>query len=157
MLDVAAHDDIASLLRAVEAAAAAEADRAEGRLLALRIRVSGASPLHAQLAADPQRWRDEIEAAAQRAHEDIVLERFILETEAPAAAPRLDSDFDFAALLDEALADPELRRSAVAALAGVDARTPPGGTEPRLSDELDALLREARDLALARAERGGAA
>ena len=156
-LDAAAHDDTASLLRAVEAAAGAEADRAEGRLLALRIRVSGASPLHAQLAADPARWRDEIEAAAQRAHEDIALERFILETEPPVAAPRLDSDFDFAALLDEALADPELRRSAVAALAAVEARTPPGGSEPRLSDELDALLREARDLALARAERGGAA
>lgn len=156
-LDAAAHHDIASLLRAVEAAAGAEAGRAEGRLLALRIRIAGASPLHAQLAADPPRWRDEIEAAAQRAHEDIVLERFLPETEAPPAAPRLDSDFDFAALLDEALADPELRRSAVAALTSIEARTPPGGSEPRLSDELDALLREARDLALARAERGGAA
>jgi DNA repair exonuclease SbcCD nuclease subunit len=154
-LDAAAHDDAASLLRAVEAQARIEVEQAEGRLLALRIRIGGASPLHGQLAADPARWRDEIEAAAQRAHEDIALERFILETAPPPAMPRLDSDFDFAALLDECLADSSLREAALAALAAVEAKTP--APAPRLSDELDALLREARDLALARAERGGAA
>ncbi|MDI9846797.1 DNA repair exonuclease [Rhodoblastus sp. 17X3] len=154
-LDAAAHDDAASLLRAVEASARAEVEQADGRLLALRIRIAGASTLHGQLGADPARWRDEIEAAAQRAHEDIALERFILETAPPPAVPRLDSNFDFAALLDECLADSSLREAALAALAAVEAKTP--APAPRLSDELDELLREARDLALARAERGGAA
>jgi hypothetical protein len=107
------------------------------------------------MAADPARWRDEIEAAAQRAHEDIALERFILETAPPPAIPRLDSDFDFAALLDECLADSGLREAALAALAAIEGKTP--APAPRLRHDLDALLREARDLAVARAERGGAA
>ncbi len=155
-LDASPYDETPALLRAVEGRAREEVERAEGRLLALRIRLTGASALHGKLAADPARWRDEIEAAAQRAHEDIVLERFSLETRAPAAsAPRQkselkDSDFDFASLLDECLDDPDLRREALAALAGVEAKTPSGA--PPLSEELDALLAEARDLALFRAE-----
>jgi DNA repair exonuclease SbcCD nuclease subunit len=154
-LDAAAHKDAAGLLRAVEARARAEVQQAEGRLLALRVRLAGASALHATLAADPARWRDEIEAAAQRAHEDVALERFVLETAPPAATPRLDSAFDFAALLDECLADPALREAALAALASVEARIP--APSPRLGDDIDALLREARDLALARAENSGGA
>ncbi len=155
-LDASPYDETPALLRSVEGRAREEAERAEGRLLALRIRLTGASALHGKLAADPARWRDEIEAAAQRAHEDIVLERFSLETRAPAAsAPRTkselkDSDFDFASLLDECLDDPDLRREALTALTGIAAKFPP--SSPGLSDELDALLAEARDLALFRAE-----
>jgi DNA repair protein SbcD/Mre11 len=156
VLDASSHEETPALLRAVEARAREEAAKAEGRLLALRIKLTGASALHGKLAADPSRWRDEIEAAAQRAHEDIVLERFSLETRPPAAsAPRQksdlkDSDFDFASLLDECLDDPDLRREALAALAGVESKIPAGA--PPLSEELDALLAQARDLALFRAE-----
>ncbi|WP_298425928.1 DNA repair exonuclease [Rhodoblastus sp.] len=152
-LDAGAHEDTATLLRAAEARACAEAEQAEGRPLALRFRIFGASPLHAQLAADPARWRDEFEAAAQRAQDDVALERLVLDTAAPPSATRFDSEFDFAALLDEALADPELRRAALAALATIEGKIP--APAPPFGDELDALLREARDLALARAERGG--
>jgi DNA repair exonuclease SbcCD nuclease subunit len=153
-LDATPHDEASSLLRAVESRAREEADKAEGRLLALRIRLTGASALHGKFAADPARWRDEIEAAAQRAHEEIVLERFALETRAPVVAAArnnafIDSDFDFASLLDECLDDPDLRAEALAALVGIAAKSPPGA--PPLSDELDALLAQARDLALFRA------
>ncbi len=155
-LDASPHDETPALLRAIEALAREEAGKAEGRLLALRIKLTGASALHGKLAADPARWRDEVEAAAQRAHEDIVLERFSLETRALAAsAPRQkselkDSDFDFASLLDECLSDPDLRSEALAALASVEAKIPAGASP--LSEELDALLAQARDLALFRAE-----
>jgi hypothetical protein len=155
ILDASAHDETPALLRAVEVLARDEAEKAGGRLLALRIRLTGASALHGRFAADPGRWRDEIEAAAQRAHEDIVLERFALETR-PLAAPSArrpgaldDSDFDFAALLDECLEDADLRREALAALNGIDAKIPAGAAP--LSEELDALLAQARDLALFRA------
>jgi DNA repair protein SbcD/Mre11 len=151
-LDVAAHDDMTSLLRALEARAGDEVLLAEGRPIALRVRISGASPLHAEFAADPARWRDEIEAAAQRAQEDIAIERLLLETEAPVAAKRLDQDFDFSGLLDACLAEPSLREAALAALKVVEAKIPAPGLD--LGDELDALLREARDLAVARAEGG---
>ncbi|MCI4677353.1 DNA repair exonuclease [Rhodoblastus acidophilus] len=152
-LDAAGHDDAASLLRAVEARAGGEVREAEGRPLALRIRIFGASPLHVQFAADPARWRDEIEAAAQRAHEDVAIERLLFETGAPPSAPRFDREFDFAALLDACLADPGLREAALAALGTIEAKIPAPGLS--LGDDLDALLREARDLALARAEGGG--
>ncbi len=151
-LDAAAHDDMTGLLRALEARAADEVLLAGGRPLALRIRIYGASPLHAEFAADPARWRDEIEAAAQRAQEDIAIERLLLETEAPVTAKRLDQDFDFAGLLDACLAEPDLREAARAALASVEAKIPAPGLD--LGAELDALLREARDLAVARAEGG---
>jgi predicted phosphodiesterase len=156
VLDASAHDETPALLRAVELLARDEAERAEGRLLALRIRLTGASALHGKFAADPGGWRDEIEAAAQRAHEDIVLERFALETRAMVApsarrsGPLDDSGFDFSALLDECVTDPDLRREALAALAVIDAKTPAGA--PPLSEELDSLLAQARDLALFRAE-----
>ncbi len=143
---------MASLLRALEARAGDEVLLAEGRPLALRVRVKGASPLHAEFAADPARWRDEIEAAAQRAQEDIAIERLLLETEAPVTAKRLDQEFDFAGLLDACLAEPGLREAALAALANVEAKIPAPGLD--LGAELDALLREARDLAVARAEGG---
>ncbi|WP_374546768.1 exonuclease SbcCD subunit D [Rhodoblastus sp.] len=157
-LDAAEHDDPASLLRAVEARARAEAEQAEGHPLALRIRVSGASPLHGRLAADPARWRDEIEAAAQRAHEDVALERFVLDTEPAQAFSPVAGDFDFEALLDECLADPALREAARAALATIAAKAPSSGDPDSggLADEIDALLREARDMVLARTENGGA-
>jgi DNA repair exonuclease SbcCD nuclease subunit len=150
-IDAAPHEEAASLLREVERLARIEADQAEGRLLALRIKLSGASPLHGVIAGDPAHWRDEIEAAAQRARDDIALERFVLETRPPQkSAPRPAGDFDFGALLDELTGDPEFRAAAAAALAGIEARSPAGASP--LSDELDALLGEARDLALFRAE-----
>ena len=157
VLDAAPHEETSALLRAVEACAKTEAEKAGGRLLALRIRLTGASALHGQFAADPAIWRDEVEAAAQRAHEDIVLERFSLETlplAAPSTRPRGApgaSDFDFSALLDECLSDADLRAEALAALRSIENKFPPGVAP--LSEELDALLAQARDLALFRAER----
>lgn len=153
-LDAAPHDDAPALLRAVESRARDEAGRAEGRLLALRVILTGATALHGRLAADPAQWRLEVEAAAQRASDDIALERLLIETRA-VAAPALAAagrDFDFAALLDECLEDKDLREAALAALATIDARMPGGGLV--LSGEIDALLAEARELALNRAQDG---
>ncbi len=110
-IDAGPHDDAPSLLRAVEERARALASEAEGRLLALRLRLTGQSSLHGKLAADPVHWRLEAEAAAQRAQEDIRLERLLIETRPPAASLRVagGEDFDFSALLDECLADAGLR------------------------------------------------
>ena len=148
------HDAAPALLRAVEGRARDEAAQAEGRLLALRIKLTGATAMHAKLAADPAHWRLEVEAAAQRASENIALERLLIETR-PIAAPVISvagRDFDFAALLDECLDDKDLREAALAALASIEARIPAGA--PALSAEIDALLAEARDLALNRAQDG---
>ena len=148
VIDASPHEAPHMLWREVERCAAEARAQASGRLLALRIRVHGASALHFSLAADPVRARDEIEAAAQRAGEDIAIERVKLATRPLDTASRRDSEFDFAALLDEVLADPAFMESARAALGAIEAKAPAG--TPGLADELAEILVEARDLALAR-------
>jgi hypothetical protein len=84
----------------------------------------------------------------------------LIETK-PLAAPRRaatgqsEQDFDLAALLDECQSESPFRAQALAALASIEARIPGSGSAPPLSDEIDALLAEARDLALFSAQNGG--
>ena len=156
-IDAAAHDDTASLLRAIEADAARWGPSAEGRLLALRMRLTGAarcmenSPPIRRAGATRSRRRP---SAAMRISRWNASDR---NQAARPPRPRLDSDFDFAALLDECSPMPDLRRSALAALAAHRGADSAGsGSAPRLSDEIDALLRRgARPRAVFRAERGG--
>ena len=87
-IDAGPHDETPGFLRAIEAEARALGAQAEGRLLALRLRLTGSSPLHGKFAADPALWRLEIEAAAQRGHDDLALERLLIETKPPATPRR---------------------------------------------------------------------
>ena len=148
-IDAAPHDTPRDLFRAVTDAAANASRDAQGRLLALRLTLHGATALHATLAGDPARWRDEAEAALQHAGETIALEKLEIATRPLSRPARRDSEIDFAALLDEVLADPAFTETAQAALQSIEAKSPPGAVA--LRDEWPALLAEARDLALARA------
>jgi exonuclease SbcD len=148
-IDAAPHDNPRDLFRAVADRAAAESQVAGGRLLALRLTLHGATALHSTLAADPARWRDEAEAAMQHAGELIALEKLEIATSSLTAPRKRDSEVDFAALLDEVLADPAFADTAQVALNLVEAKSPSGAVS--LRQELAALLAEARDLALARA------
>jgi DNA repair exonuclease SbcCD nuclease subunit len=139
------------LRREITERAARESERAGGRFLAARLRVQGASALHFQLAADPSDWREQVEAWLHHAGEAIELEKFVVETRAPHAPEKRDSELDFAALLDEVLGDPAFAEEARAALAAIEQKMPPKSELPR--DNFEALLAEARDLALARAQR----
>jgi DNA repair exonuclease SbcCD nuclease subunit len=152
VVDVAQHDTIPKLMRGVAARVTEEVATAEGRLLAVRLRLQGASALHPQLAADPARWRDEAEAVAQHAGDSIALERLLIETRAPSVSARGDSELDLAALLDDVLADSDFFAAAQAAMQAIEAKTPAGA--PALHEDLRQILAEARDLALARAEQG---
>jgi len=139
-----------ALRREISGRAAEEIERADGRFLAARVRLRGTTALHAQLAADPAGWRDQVEAALHHAGEAVELEKFLIETRARPTTVRRDSDLDFAALLDEVLADPAFADQARAALAAIESKMPPKTELPR--EAFEALLAEARDLALARAE-----
>ena len=150
VVDASHFDENLALLREIETQARDLASEAEGRLLALRVKLTGAAPLHGALAADPQFWRDEIEAAAQRGGEDIWLEKLVAAT-LPAATASSGLDFDFAAQLDECLVDAALREQAIAALAQIESKF----GSALLRDDIDALLTEARDMALARAQGDG--
>ncbi len=78
-------DDQTAILRGVEQAVQPVADDMAGRMTALRIRLSGVTPLHGTIVANRQQWRDEVEAACHRVHEDIWLEKLELRLEPPPA------------------------------------------------------------------------
>jgi exonuclease SbcD len=142
-LDLTGYGTEAEVVRAVEAAIAPHVRDAEGRPLALRVTFSGATDLHDRLTADHHRWNAEVEAAAQRLHEDVWLEKLRLVTTATsdAAGPAL---LDLAPLLDALMIDDDLKRQVQAELDQM--------TLVRHRDEdMQSILAEARDLLLARA------
>ena len=156
VVDAEAHDDEASLMRAVEAAVRPYADDADGRLLAVRVSFAGVTPLHARLLADPE-LRDKTEAAAQRCGDDVWLERLRVATAAP---PRRADEaalagLDLAAALEASAGDAALRQAVEALIGTVRARLPGGMVEdPGAALDLESVLAEARALTLGRAERG---
>ena len=152
---------------AIEAALHPLGAAAAARLMAVRVRLHGQTPAHDRLAADREGLTAEIQAAAQRVHEDIWLERLKIETSRP-HRPRTEARPDAFAAIDPATLlaavdhDPEFRARARAALAEIAAKMPggmmPGGTMPVGSDtdgddlaaDLDALCAEAEAVILGR-------
>jgi DNA-3-methyladenine glycosylase len=139
----------------IEERTRAVVDAAGARPVALRVRLTGETRLDRSLRADPRRFADEVQAAAHRAGEDVWLERVKLDTSAPRqsdqASPALLT-LDIAAMLDGLERDPAVRAQGAELIAAVLGKLPGGmetGHAP-LSDELDALLDEARDLLLGR-------
>lgn len=139
---------------AVEAAVRPFAKDAEGRLVALRIRLHGTTALHRRLAADPARVRDEVEAAAQRAAEDVWIETLRFETNEPevGADPAIEA-IDLAALLAGLEQDGELRRAAAEEIGRIQAKIPATGEADGfdLAAGLDDAMAQARALVLGRA------
>ncbi len=102
-------------LARVRAAVQPEAGRAEGRPLAVRIRLEGATPLHGRLALDREALTADIRAALFAVGAEIMVEKVVLGTTAPGAvAPPAALPDGLLAALREACADPAVR----AALAG---------------------------------------
>jgi len=101
---------------------------AEGRTLAVRLRISGRTPLHRWLKSDTERLAAEVELAASRAGGDIWIERIVIETTDALAAPAAAGD----ALAELAAAIAELREDAAARsmladdLAALRHKLPPG-------------------------------
>ncbi len=156
VVDAEAHDDEASLMRAVEAAVRPHADGAEGRMLAVRVSFAGVTPLHARLLADAE-LRDKTEAAAQRCGDEVWLERLRVATTQPAR--RVDeaalAGLDLAAALEASAGDAALREAVEALIGTVRARLPGGmGEDFGRALDLESVLAEARALTLGRAERG---
>jgi DNA repair exonuclease SbcCD nuclease subunit len=152
-VDASPHDDETTLLRAVEAQLRPHAAAAAGRLLAVRVILTGATRLHPRFVADRDRLRDEVEAAAQRCGEDIWLERLRIDTiepQRPARAAAL-TEIDLAAALQKGEEDPALR-ARVADLVRTVRDKLPGGMAEDMSAalDLDSILAEARALALGR-------
>ncbi|WP_430911999.1 metallophosphoesterase family protein [Methylobacterium sp. sgz302541] len=153
--------DLAGIAGPQEAAAAVEealrplAAEAEGRLLAVRVRLHGETEAHDRIAADRAGIAAEVQAAAQRVHEDIWLERLSLATTRPRSAtrtPEAGLSIDPAALLASVERDADFREKAAGILDEIAKRMPPalaaeGGL---LAGDLDGLCAEAEALILGR-------
>lgn len=142
-------------LRKIEDEIRPAAEQAESRLLALRVRLEGTTPLHRLLKSDPRRFSDEVQAAAHRCNEDIWLESLRIETQEPHAAASSDdvvASIDLAATLDGLQHDSDVRMSASALIAEITSKLPGGISEAEapLAGDLDELLRDARALVLGR-------
>jgi DNA repair exonuclease SbcCD nuclease subunit len=152
-LDASGHEDRDALLRAVAQAFRPVAGEADGKLVAARLRLTGATALHRSLLADPSGFAVDALAAAQQNAEDIWIEKLRLDTRDLAQASGEDlagvdldallAGGDGATLLRRLTEDMEMLRSksSGAALA-LD-----------LDDAL-ALMAEARALLLERAAHG---
>lgn len=157
VVDVGDADDEAEVLRAIETAFAPAAEDAGARPMAVRLTLSGTTPLHPAWHGDPARIADEAQAALQRRHGDAWLERLKLATHPPGApfesAAGDLAQLDLGAMLAGIETDAGVREKAEALLGQIATKMPGGVDEadaPRL-DDLDQLLAEARDLVLGRA------
>ena len=152
-VDAAPHSDETGLLRAVEAEVRVHAEAAEGRLLAVRVVLTGATTSHARFIADRDRLRDEVEAAAQRCADDVWLERLRIETVEPQRPPRdaALAEIDLAAALEKCEADIAVRARVTELVRTVKDKLPGGMAEDaNAALGLDSILTEARALALGR-------
>jgi DNA repair exonuclease SbcCD nuclease subunit len=117
-VDASALVDVDEVAAAASSALASAVEDAEGRLLAARVRIVGASGAHAALLRDARRLEWDLRAAAG---EGAWIEKVQVRT-APVAAPALDAD-DALASLAEAFAGVEVA-SIADELAPLAARLP---------------------------------
>ncbi|MBK1792948.1 DNA repair exonuclease [Devosia sp. WQ 349] len=149
-IDIAAAQSLADILRLLTNALATTVDSAEGKLLAIRVRLTGSTPLRAWMLAQRAMLVDEIQAACHRLHPDIWLEKLDLAVTAPrvtAPAPSL-AGLDMEGLLAALAVDPAMLEQARAIIGEIAAKLPAGlgaGEQP-LGDDPALLLAEARDL-----------
>ena len=153
VLDASGYDDREALLSAVAKAFRPVAGEAEGRLVAARLCLTGATALHRSLLADHDGFAVDALAAAQQNAEDIWIEKLRLDTRDLVQAGGEDlAGVDLDALLAGGAADTLLRRLTedMAML-----RSKSSGAALALDlDDAPALMAEARALLLERAARG---
>jgi hypothetical protein len=137
----------------VEVALETVAERMEGRPLALRVKLTGRSRLRGEMIARAQDFRDEIQGACHRCHQDIWLEKLDVRLEPLTAAAREGGGLGLEGLLPVETFSPELLAEASSRIGEIAARLPGGlgAGELVLGDDAESLLAEARDLLLSRA------
>jgi DNA repair protein SbcD/Mre11 len=150
VVDVSGLSDEAGLHGAVRARLAPLVGACEGRPLALRLRLTGATSLHARLLAERERVTEDLQAIAATLSDQVWLEKLVVETRAPAAAgtlalPIADLEEAFAI----AAARPEFRRDLEAHLELIRSKAPREALGSAAPD-IETVLAEARDLIVSR-------
>lgn len=159
-VDISGCEGSDAILAHVENALRIPVAEADGRLLALRLRLIGENALQARLLAHRRDFTDDVQAVCHRLSADVWLEKLELRVTAPqlpAGANAADPSFDLGALLDAIKNDPVFRQQAEAIVAEVASKLPSGlGARPTpLGDGAAALISEARDIIVYRAGNGG--
>ncbi len=149
-VDVAPCRDEAEVVSRIEAAIRAEHERSEGRPVALRITLQGATSLHRQFVSQRERFQDDLRALGFRHAEDFWVESLKIETRAPTKnAPALkEADaLDVEALIAGAASEPGFSQALTGLLAAIEEKSP---RELRgvLVGEMAGLADDARDLLL---------
>jgi DNA repair protein SbcD/Mre11 len=155
-VDLSASVEEDDALRRIEEALAAVASQTRERLLIARVELIGTTTLHRRLLSDPQQLRDEVQAAADRCHEDLWVESVVSRTHEPLAkGGGTEPGFaDPAALIAGLEQDGAVRAQARAMLASITSKLPANISEEfPLADDLDRLMDEATSLVLGRLTR----
>jgi DNA repair exonuclease SbcCD nuclease subunit len=152
---IGADDNVAAILGRVERALQPLTAGMEGRMTALRVRLTGETPLHGDFSANRQQWRDEVQAACHRVDEDIWLEKLELRLTAPVMQSGGDGQgaaLDLAQLFSGQGLDGTALDEAEKLIASIAMRLPGGLGAGELPLEATAavLVDEARQLLLAR-------
>jgi DNA repair protein SbcD/Mre11 len=150
-------DNQSDILRRVENAVQPLVAEMEGRMIALRVRLVGRTQLQGAIAANRNQWRDEVQAACHRCHEDIWLERLELRLEPvgdAAIGTPVGMSLDLGRLLGEHAGAANVVGEADRLVAEIAARLPSGSGagELPLDDSIEMLIEEARQILLARGQ-----
>ena len=150
-VDLSGTENEPDALRAISNVFRDAAAEADGRLLAARVKVIGRTSLHRRLKADASRFADDVQAVAHHVHEDLWIELLRIDTVDTTDAVGASS-LDPAALLEGLEHDADMRRQAADVIATVTAKLPGGiaTDEISLTDDMDAVLADARALVLGR-------
>jgi DNA repair exonuclease SbcCD nuclease subunit len=151
-VDIAEIETEADVLQQIEKDVRPLVDQAEGRLLALQLRLHGVSSLTRRLKARIDDLSDEVQAILHRFHDDAWLQKLRVDTVEPTMTiDSAISSIDFASVLDGIELDAVVRAAAANELAIMKGKLPGGvAGDSAAADDLDALLAEARDLVLGR-------
>lgn len=149
-VDVTGVEAEADLMERIAADLARHHAHSEGRPLAVRVSLSGATPLHNHLVARRETLQDELRAVGFRIADDCWIEQLKVRTAAP---PRMavpsapDDPLDIEALLAQVAGDPEFANDLAELVDAVKARLPADlRDEFLLSDQRERLAGDARAL-----------
>jgi DNA repair protein SbcD/Mre11 len=153
-VDIAGLSDEAELHDAVRAAVAPLVGACEGRPLALRLRLTGATTLHPRLLAERERVAEDLQAIASTLSDQVWLEKLVVQTRAPATAGTLGlPTADLEEAFSSAAARPEFSRELEAHLEMIRSKAPREALDSAAPD-IETVLAQARDLIVSRLASG---
>jgi exonuclease SbcD len=156
-IDVSTVHDRQDLLPIIRARIDAAYGAADGRALAIRLRLLGATELHADLLTEAAELREDIETLLASVAPDIWLERLEVRTASPVLTSAVDPTIagNLRETIEELAADSWLVQRLAARLAEIRTKLPAGAGAEKIITQLEAEgVERARALALALLEKG---